>query len=96
MTIMEDIRMPSSYALGDHFERLVARLIKSGRYNSKSEVIRDGLRLLQDREESRAARLDELRKLFRAGVQSGPRRPAEEVFDRLEIKYRKMAEQRER
>jgi antitoxin ParD1/3/4 len=88
--------MPSSYALGDQFERFVEKLIKSGRYNSKSEVIRDGLRLLQDREEGRAAKLDELRRLFREGVESGPRRPAEQVFDRLEAKYRKMAEQRDR
>ena len=88
--------MPSSYALGDHFERFVAKLIKSGRYNSKSEVIRDGLRLLQDHEESRGVRLDELRKLFRAGVESGPRRPAGEVLDRLEAKYSKMAQQRGR
>ncbi len=38
--------MPTSYALGAKFDRFVARLLKSGRYNSKSEVIREGLRLL--------------------------------------------------
>ncbi|HCY57035.1 MAG TPA: type II toxin-antitoxin system ParD family antitoxin, partial [Oceanicaulis sp.] len=42
--------MPSSYALGGHFESLMDELIASGRYNSKSEIIRDGLRLLEDRE----------------------------------------------
>ncbi len=86
--------MPSSYALGDKFERFVDSLIKKGRYNSKSEVIRDGLRLLQDREKQREAKLDELRRAFREGIESGPRIPAEEVFDRLEKKYRKMAKER--
>lgn len=86
--------MPSSYAIGDKLERFVERLIKQGRYNSKSEVIRDGLRLLQDREEQRKAKLDELRRAFREGIESGRHTPAEEVFDRLEAKYEKMARER--
>jgi antitoxin ParD1/3/4 len=83
--------MPSSYALGNQFDRFVDGLVKSGRYNSKSEVIRDGLRLLQDRERGRAGQIKELRAAFRKGIESGPRVPAEEVFDRLEAKYAKMA-----
>jgi|307.fasta_scaffold18023_2 antitoxin ParD1/3/4 len=83
--------MPSSYALGDKLERFVDSLIKQGRYNSKSEVIRDGLRLLQDREEQRKAKLDELRHAFREGIESGRRVAADEVFDRLKAKYEKMA-----
>jgi len=43
---------------------------QSGRYNSKSEVIREGLRLLEQREQSRAVQLDELRKAF-AGIERG-------------------------
>jgi antitoxin ParD1/3/4 len=86
--------MPSSYALGVQFERFVNRLIKSGRYNSKSEVIRDGLRLLQDRERGRSEQIKELRAAFRKGIESGPRVPMDEVFDRLEAKYTKMAEER--
>jgi antitoxin ParD1/3/4 len=86
--------MPSSYALGARFDRLVGRLLKSGRYNSKSEVIREGLRLLEAREQTRAIQLQELRKAFREGIESGPGIPAEEVFDRLEAKYKKMAKDR--
>ena len=86
--------MPSSYALGEKFERFVDGLIKKGRYNSKSEVLREGLRLLQDREEQRKAKLDELRRAFREGIESGRHIPAEEVFDRLEAKYEKMARER--
>ncbi len=86
--------MPTSYALGAKFDRFVGRLLKSGRYNSKSEVIREGLRLLEAREKSRAVQIDELRKAFREGIESGPRIPAEKVFARLEAKYANMAKRR--
>lgn len=86
--------MPSSYALGAKFDRFVGKLLKSGRYNSKSEVIREGLRLLEAREKTREMQIDELRKAFREGIESGPGIPAEEVFDRLEAKYTKMAKDR--
>ncbi len=42
--------MPSSYTLGRHFEAFVKRQLESGRYNNASEVIRDALRLMEDRE----------------------------------------------
>ena len=86
--------MPSSFALGARFVRLVGRLVKSGRYNSKSEVIRAGLRLLEAQEQARAAQIEELRRAFREGIESGPRMPAEEVFDRLEAKYTKLIKRR--
>ena len=41
---------------------LVAERVRSGRYQSASEVVREALRLLEDVEEVRAARLKELRK----------------------------------
>lgn len=88
--------MPASYALGSRFERLIEKLIKSGRYNSKSEVVREGLRLLLDREQEREAKIAALREAFRQGEDSGPPVPADEVFDRLEAKYRRMAAGRKR
>lgn len=36
--------------LGKVLEEFVTELVKSGRYNSKSEVLREGVRLIQDRE----------------------------------------------
>lgn len=42
--------MPSSVDLGDKLERVVAKLISQGRYGSKSEVIREGVRLVEERE----------------------------------------------
>ncbi len=87
--------MPSSYALGEKFERFVDSLIKKGRYNSKSEVLREGLRLLQDRERERAEKIKELREAFRQGIEGGPHIPAEEVFAELRAKYQKMAKERQ-
>jgi antitoxin ParD1/3/4 len=81
--------MPSSYNLGSHYEGFVRALVASGRYASASEVMRDGLRLLEEREDERKARLAALKSDIQAGVESGPGLSAEMVFDRLEAKYRK-------
>jgi antitoxin ParD1/3/4 len=74
--------MPSSYTLGAHFERFVQDMLDSGRYASASEVMRDGLRLMEEREKLRAARLEALRTDIRAGLESGPAEP----LDMNEIK----------
>ena len=79
--------MPTSVALGDHFEGFVRQQLASGRFNNTSEVVRAGLRLLEDTELRRVAELEALRADVRAGLTSGARVPADEVFDRLEDKY---------
>jgi antitoxin ParD1/3/4 len=81
--------MPASYSIGSHYETLVQELVKSGRYASASEVVRDSLRMLEEREEQRAAKLAALRDDIRKGVESGDGLPAAAVFDRLEAKYGK-------
>jgi antitoxin ParD1/3/4 len=79
--------VPASYNIGSRYETFVRGLVESGRYASASEVVRDSLRLLEDREEQRQAKLAALREDIRKGVESGPSIPAEQVFDRLERKY---------
>ncbi|MBL8592634.1 MAG: type II toxin-antitoxin system ParD family antitoxin [Devosia sp.] len=67
--------MPSSYTLGDHYEKFVRELVESGRYNSASEVLRDGLRLLEDTEVLRKVRTEELKRLIQEGLDSGDAGP---------------------
>lgn len=85
--------MPSSHVVGEHFEKFIKAKVEEGRYASASEVARDGLRLLEEHEQLRLLRLEELRRLIDEEVNSGPGVPADEVFDRLEAKYRRMADE---
>jgi antitoxin ParD1/3/4 len=82
--------MPRSYALGERFERFIEERVKSGRFGNASEVVRAGLRLLEDQERRRELELEKLRQSIDEGRRSGPPRPADEVFGRLEAKYREM------
>ena len=60
--------MPTrNVVLTDHQEKLIARLIESGRYQNASEVLRDGLRLMEQREAADAAKLQALRDAARVG-----------------------------
>lgn len=61
--------------LGETFDKFVVELIASGLYQSQSEVIREGLRLLKEREDLRKLRLEELRKEIQRGLDSGPAEP---------------------
>ena len=72
--------MPSSYVFGDHFESFIKEQIQQGRYASASEVVRDGLRALEDREKLRAVKLEALRRDIKRGADSGEGIPAKSVF----------------
>ena len=82
--------MPSSYAIGMHFQSFIRQQIESGRYSSASEVVRDALRLLEEHEELREAQIKNLRQQLQEGIESGPGIPADRVLDRLEAKYSKL------
>ena len=84
--------MPRSFALGAHFEALIDALVQGGRYNNASEVVRAGLRLLEDREAERQRFVAEIRASIEENERVGVYVEADEVFDRLEAKYRAMAE----
>lgn len=72
--------------LGSQLEAYVSKLVESGRYNSKSEVLREGVRVIQERE-TRLAALDASIARGIADTQSGRTKSASDVFDRLEAKY---------
>lgn len=59
--------MPTSVALTPHFESLTKQLVASGRYNNVSEVVRDGLRLLESRVLEDKAKLTALRDAAKLG-----------------------------
>ena len=80
--------MASSYTIGNHYETFVRDLLASGRYASASEVLRDGLRLLEDQEKQREAKIAALRDAIREGLESGPAAP----LDMDSIKARARAE----
>jgi antitoxin ParD1/3/4 len=82
--------MPSSYVIGDHFEKFIRAQIEAGRYASASEVIRDSLRLLENRERLRQIEIEEYREKVKEGMTSGQGIAADDVFDRLEAKYQTM------
>lgn len=82
--------MASSVDLGPYLEQFVSSLISSGRYNSKSEVLREGVRLIEDRER-RLAALDHALDRGLAAGDAGQTVPARQVFAHLKAKYRKMA-----
>lgn len=82
--------MPISADLGQQLEAYVTQLVSTGRYGSKSEVLREGVRLLQERE-TRLAALDAALARGLADIEAGREVDADEVFDRLEAKYAAMA-----
>lgn len=76
--------------LGERLEDYVTQLVATGRYNSKSEILREGVRLIQDRETKLVA-LDASIARGIADADAGRTTPASDIFDRLDAKYRAMA-----
>ena len=58
----------TSVALGPHFEDFIQASILSGRYNNASEVVRSGLRLLEDQEQRMAALCSAIEEGLNSGI----------------------------
>jgi antitoxin ParD1/3/4 len=80
------MNMATSY--GKHFEEFIANLIASGRYSTASEVMRDGLRLIEEREQRREAKLEWLRAEIQKGLDSGPAEAVGDMFARIKAEGR--------
>ena len=74
----------TSVTIGDHFSDFIAEQVRAGRYGSASDVVRAGLRLLEEHE----ARVRALQDALIAGEEWGESRP----FDVEAFKARKRAE----
>lgn len=59
-------------SLTEQLEKFVSEQVQSGAYQSASEVVRDGLRLLADRRKAEELKLTALRAAIRDGLDSGP------------------------
>jgi antitoxin ParD1/3/4 len=81
--------MAISAELGENLEKVVNDLVENGRYNSKSEVLREGVRLVQERE----ARLRAALERGLRDVEEGRVKPLDEVADRLIAKYQRLADE---
>jgi antitoxin ParD1/3/4 len=64
--------MAMNVNLTPQLEDLVRAKVNSGMYTSASEVVREALRLLQDQDRLKEAKLEELRRDIQQGLQSGP------------------------
>ena len=67
--------------------------MKTGRYNSRSEVLREGVRLVEEREK-RLAALDAAIARGLADADAGRGKPADQVERELVAKFERMAEER--
>jgi antitoxin ParD1/3/4 len=79
--------------LTPELEELVQSKVKSGRYNSASEVVREALRILEQRDEVFALRKEDIRKQIDEGWQSAKRgefADGDEVFDRIDAELEAM------
>ncbi|BBQ01682.1 antitoxin ParD (plasmid) [Burkholderia sp. SFA1] len=75
----------TSVSLGDHFADFVEDRVRTGRYSTASDVVRAGLRLLEEQE----TKLGALRSALEAGERSGPSKPLD--FDAFMARKRKSA-----
>jgi len=78
--------MPSSVKLGETLEGVVDRLVSKGRFGSRSEVLREGVRLVQERE-SWLEMVERKVEEGRAQVAAGQAIDLDEAFDQLAARY---------
>ena len=78
--------MPSSVALGNQLETTIKQLVATGRFHSKSEVIREGIRLVDEREK-RLAAIDASLARGLADADAGRVLASQDVFGELRARY---------
>lgn len=85
--------MATSVYLGEHFEQFAAQMVQSGRYNNTSELVREGLRIIEARE----CRLAELDRALHSGLSeeaAGALIPHDALMNELKQRYTRLAAER--
>ncbi|TIX91740.1 type II toxin-antitoxin system ParD family antitoxin [Rhizobium sp. P44RR-XXIV] len=79
----------ASFALNEHYEKFIKKQLQSGRYNNASEVVRAGLRLLEDQEEARERWLNQEIPGRYAELKADPSKGVslDDAFARLEAEH---------
>ncbi len=78
--------MPSNVSLTGSLEITVNKLVASGRYQSKNDVIREGILLVEERDKKRVA-LDRALEIGISDADAGRVHSAEDVFFELRTRY---------
>ena len=76
-------------SIGERWEVFVAEAVRSGRYGSASEVVREGMRLVEERE----AKLNALRETLRASIAEDGLHTEDELEQALEAADAKLAQE---
>ncbi len=77
-------------SLGERWEEFVASAVEQGRYSSASEVVREGLRLVEERE----AKLAALRQTIDAAIERGGSHTDEDVAAAVDARLLKLSSER--
>lgn len=80
-----------SYAVGEHFEGFIKKQVEAGRYNNASEVVREGLRLVEERE----AKLLALQEHIDTAIAEGGQNTEEDVMAYVDAHLNKKGKQQE-
>jgi antitoxin ParD1/3/4 len=76
-------------SIGDRWEGFVNAVVKDGRYSSASEVIREGLRLVEERE----AKLQALRETLNASIAKGGYNTLDDMTKLLDERENELAKE---
>ena len=76
-------------SIGQRWEEFLESIVKDGRYGSASEVVREGLRLVEERE----AKLNALRQTLDASIAEGGARTQDDVSAALKAKTKALSEE---
>jgi antitoxin ParD1/3/4 len=83
--------MGMNVSLTPQLEEMVQAKVSSGLYTSASEVVREALRLMDEQDRLKQAKLDELRREIRKGLDSGESEAWDAAAVKAKVRARRVA-----